>query len=179
MQDLIPVRVRECPDGTHPDGDHVFILPKLSLEGGIAARQDMTFVQERYPVGKDDIDAEGNFVTDAGRAYDAALIRAWMVTFCRYGAVSWELHDPDGPVWPFSVDRLLEDGELGYIVADVADDHYRAAVMRPLLVTVQTTSRPGAGASPSTPPRTTSTGPRRRSSSRRASAGRQSRARTA
>ena len=153
MQDLIPVRVRECPDGSHPDGDHVYILPKLSLEGGIAARQD--------------VDAVSSTTEDL----NTFLVRRWMVTFCRYGAVSWELHDPGGEVWPFDVSVLLADHDLAYVVADKADDLYRESVMRPLLERARSnTSRSGA-AGGSTSPKTTSTGSRRRSSSRPASAG--------
>ena len=161
MSDLIPVRVRECPDGTHPDGDVVFLRPKLSLEGGIAARQD--------------VDAVRSTTEDL----DSFLIRRWMVTFCRYGAVSWTLHDEGNPEpWPFDVGVLLEDHDLAYAVADKADDLYRESVMRPLLARLSTTSSNGAtGGSTSQP--TTSTGSSRRRSSRAASAGRRSEARTA
>jgi hypothetical protein len=178
MSDLIPVRVRECPDGTHPEGDHVFILPKLGLEGGIAARQDLAEVRRLYPITSADISDAGEFVTEAGRAYDAALVRRWMVTFCRYGAVSWELHDEGGEVWPFDVSRLLGDAELGFVVADRADDFYRESVMRPLLERARQTSRSGATGSSTSRP-TTSTGKRRARSSRPATAGPQSPAPTA
>ncbi len=175
--EYIPVRVRECPDGSHPDGDTVWILPKLSLEGGIAARQDLADVAREFPVKTSDFDADGSPLTEAGRAYDHALIRRWMVTFCRYGAVSWDLHDDDGPI-AFSVDRLLEDGELGFAVADKADDYYRSAVIRPLAQRASQTSQRGRAASRSTQAPTTSTGSRRASSSRRASAGQRSEAPT-
>jgi hypothetical protein len=178
MEDLIPVRVRECPDGSHPEGDHVYILPQLSLDGGIAARQDMTFANAEHPVTAADIDDQGNWITENGRLYDAALIRRWMVTFCRYGAVSWTLHSPGGQVWPFDVNVLLQDAELGYEVADKADDYYRGAVMRPL---VQEPSKPSprGDLDGSTSAKPKSTGSPRRRSSHRASAGRRSGAHTA
>ncbi len=146
MEDLVAVRVRECPDGSHPDGDTVWILLKLILEGGIAARQD--------------VDA----ARTSSEGFDVFLIRRWMVTFCRFGAVSWNLHDTDGEEWPFDVERLLQDHDLAYPVADKADDLYRESVMRPLLETVRQTS-PRGRAADSTSRRTTSTGSRRRSSS--------------
>ena len=164
MSDLIPVRVRDCPDGTHPEGDHVYLLPKLSLEGGIAARQDIAEARRVADISNDDFDGSGNPLTPAGRAYDAALIRLWMVTFCKYGAVSWELHDKDGEVWPFDIDVLLTDAELGFLVADRADDIYREAVVRPLALAARQTSRSGPRPA-STSPRTTSTGKPRRPSS--------------
>lgn len=148
MSDLIPVRVRECPDGTHPEGDHVYILPKLSLEGGIAASQDIDNAND-----------------------PDELIRRWMKTFCRYGAVSWDLHDPDGDEWPFDVDRLLADFDLGFIVADKADDLYRESVMRPLLARTRSNTSPSGAAAGSTSPRAASTGSRPRRSSRPASDG--------
>lgn len=176
--ELVPVRVRECPDGTHPEGDTVWILPKLSLEGGIAARQDLAEVRRAFPITDGDMDEKGSPVTAAGRAWDAALIRAWMVTFCRFGAVSWDLHDPDGEPWPFDVERLLTDGEIGFAVADRADDFYRSAVIRPLALGARETSRSGAMDGSTSAPKTSTGRPRRRSS-RRASAGPRSEAPTA
>lgn len=178
MSDLIPVWVRECPDGTHPEGDHVYILPKLSLEGGIAARQDLAEARRLCEITTADFDAKGNPLTPAGRAYDAAIIRLWMVTFCRYGAVSWELHDAGGEVWPFDVDTLLADAEIGYLVADRADDFYREAVTRPLAQGARQTSRSGAADGSTSQPKT-STGPQRRRSSRATTAGRPSPVRSA
>jgi len=159
--ELVPVRVRECPDGTHPDGDHVYILPKLSLECGIAARQDIV---------------AANTLPEDER--EGALVRLWFRTFCKYGAVSWELHDAGGEVWPFDVNVLLADFDLGFEVADKADDLYRDAVMRPLLERARKTSRSGA-TDGSTSQRTASTGTPRRRSSRATTAGTLSQVHTA
>jgi hypothetical protein len=161
MNESIPVRVRECPDGSHPDGDVVYLRPKLDLEGGIAARQD--------------VDA----VRSTNEDLDTFLIRRWMVTFCKYGATGWNLHDKDKTEpWPFDVDVLLADHDLAYPVADKADDLYRESVMRPLLARLSPTSPDGETATSTSRPMT-STGTPRRRSSRRSSAGMPSQAPTA
>lgn len=168
MTDTIPVRVRECPDGSHPDGDVVYLRPTLGLTGGIVAQQD--FVACRRPGPKD---KHGN---DTWEIDGAALTPRWMETFVRYGATGWNLHDAAGP-WPWDIERLLGDFDLAFPVADRADDEYREAVLRPLGLARPATSPPGptAGSTSRTP---TPIPSRRKSSSGARSAGRRSKVRT-
>ena len=112
MPALATVRVGDCacPDTPHADGDEVYLTEKISLEGGLAAQQDIA------TAGSD-----GN-----------ALTRRWLITFVRFGAVGWNLRDEDGPR-PFDVEALLADFGLAEPVADRAAELYSEAVMRPLL----------------------------------------------
>lgn len=171
MNDLEFVRVRECPDGSHPEGDGVDLLPTLSLRGGIVAQQDFTACRKEGP--PDPETGNGTWMIDG-----AELTPRWMDTFVRYGAVSWNLHDPDGPVWPFDVERLLSNFDLAWPVADKADDLYREAVLRPLGLARPSTS-PSGPMGDSTSPRPTPIRQRRKSSSRGRSGGQRSQARTA
>ena len=117
MPDLVPVRVRDCacPDTPHDEGDIVFIAPTLSLEGGIAAQQDLTAA---FP----DTDA---------------VTRRWLITFVRYGAKGANFIDP------FDVEILLADFTLATPVAEAANDLYSEAVLRPLGLTPSSSSPTG------------------------------------
>ena len=125
--ELVRVKVRDCPDGTHNgEGDWVALAPKLSLEGGLAAEQDL-----REVAGIKDDGARGD-----------AIQRRWVVTFVRYGAKEWNFHE-DGEDIPFSTDALLEDYSLARPVADKAADLYSDAVLRPFLNRLQERSPTG------------------------------------
>jgi hypothetical protein len=156
MADTEFVRVRECPDGSHPEGDGVWIASRLSLECGMAARADILRAQKDAGPDASDEDVW------------SALFGRWMQTYARLAPVSWNLHDEEP--WPFEPSRLLEDFELGFPVADRADDLYREAVMRPLGEAPSTTSRHGTNGS-TTSARTKSTGKSRGRSSRPSTAG--------
>lgn len=120
---LVTVRVRDCtcPDTPHPDGDEVYLLPSLSLEGGAAAELDLI---------------ESGTISDDRRRTTALLAR-WTSTYVRYGAVGWnwlevgESGRPE-PV-PFDVDTLLADYRLSRAVAEKANELYAEAVLGPLL----------------------------------------------
>lgn len=126
---LISVRVRDClcPDTPHVDGDEVYLLPSLSLEGGAAAELDREVVMEGY---EDASDAEKVRLT-------MALLARWTSTYVRYGAVGWnwlregENGKPE-PV-PFDVDVLLSDYRLARLIAAQANLLYSEAVLGPLL----------------------------------------------
>jgi hypothetical protein len=125
--ELVKVKVRECLDGTHNgEGDWVALAPKLSLEGGLAAEQDLREVAS---------------IKDDGERGDA-IQRRWVVTFVRYGAKDWNLHE-NGDDLPFSTDALLEDYGLARPVADKAADLYSDAVLRPFLNRLQERSPTG------------------------------------
>jgi hypothetical protein len=125
MPDLIEVRVRDCacPGTPHPDeGDLVYLLPMLGLDGGILAEQQM--------------------LTALPEGANAGLARRWLHTFVEYGAVGWNLIDEDGPV-PFDVATLLADWRLARPVADRASDLYADAVMAPFQQASPKSSRTG------------------------------------
>ena len=123
MGEPIEVRVRDCacPDTPHPEGDEVYLLPSLSLEGGAAAELDLM---------------DSGSITDEKRRTTALLAR-WTATYVRYGAVGWnwlrlgESGRPE-PV-PFDVDVLLADYRLSRSVAEKANELYAEAVLGPLL----------------------------------------------
>lgn len=117
----VPVRVRDCacPDTPHADtGDLVYLRPTLSLEGGIAAQQDLV--------------ASGG---DPG-----VLTRMWLVSFVRFGVTGANYE-------PFSVDDLLADFDLAMPVAEKADELYSEAVLRPLGLSRSANSKRGPTAS--------------------------------
>jgi len=121
----IPVRVRDCscPGQPHVDGDVVYLLPVLSLEGGAAAEYDLLATQS--------IEDENR------RTY--AMLAKWTATFVRYGAVGWNWIRLDGdgrsePV-PFDVELLLADYSISRLIAEQANNLYSEAVMRPLFET--------------------------------------------
>ena len=124
MPERVEVRVRDCacPDTPHADGDIVYLRPTLSLEGGIAATQDYQEVLG----GKGD-------ATSMSRD----LTRRWLVDFVRYGAVGANF------IEPFDVQVILDDYSLAEPVSEKANDLYAEAVLRPLGLSVPTTSPRG------------------------------------
>lgn len=134
MPEPVVVRVRDCacPDTPHADtGDVVYLRPKLSLAGGIAAQQDL-------------IASDGD---------PAVLTRLWLATFVRYGVTGANFE-------PFSVDDLLDDFDLGLPVAERAEQLYGEAVLRPLGLSRPDNSKPGpTRSSTSRTPRSNRTSP--------------------
>jgi hypothetical protein len=127
MPEPVAVRVRDCacPDAPHADtGDLVYLRPTLSLEGGIAAQQDLI--------------ASGGDPSD--------LTRRWLVTFVRYGVTGANYE-------PFTIGALLDDFDLAMPVAERADELYGEAVLRPLGVSRSASSRRGPTARSTSPTR--------------------------
>lgn len=123
------VRVRDCPTHLHNgEGDWVALAPTLSLDGGLAAEQDLQVVAAEYP-------------DPTERA--AALQRRWVITFLRYGAKDWNFHDENDEPIPFDVQALLDDYSLGRVVAEKAADLYSDAVLRPFQARLATRSPTG------------------------------------
>lgn len=124
MADLVPVRVRACacPDAPHPDGDHVYILPALTLAAGLTAEQQMLEVFAQTPVPAKPSPADLDAI---GTARSLKLRPLWFETFIRHQAVAWDLPAP------FSVDALLADYTLARPVGDACADRYSAAVLAP------------------------------------------------
>lgn len=137
MAEPIQVKVRDCPTGLHNgEGDWVLLAPTLSLDGGLTAEGDLRIVT-----------AQVDDPTERGMT----LQRKWAITFVRFGAKGWNLHDDDGTALPFDIDALLDDYGLARIVADKAADLYTEAVLRPfqtLLAARSPTGRTKATTSP-------------------------------
>lgn len=140
MAEPVKVKVRECPTGLHNgEGDWVLLAPTLSLDGGLAAEQDLRDVNSSSP----DAQERANRIQ-----------RRWAITFVRHGATGWNFHDEEGNGLEFDVEELLADYGLARPVADQAADLYTDAVLRPFLTllaarsptgrTGATTSRPRA-----------------------------------
>lgn len=136
MPKLVPVRVRDCacPHTPHEEGDLVYLAPTLSLEGGIAAQQDL--VSSRNPDGTADVNL---------------LTRRWLVTYVRFGTRGWNLTDEDGQPVPFDVQAILDDFAIAEPVADKADELYAEAVLRPLGLSRPKTSPTGPTAASTSP----------------------------
>ena len=128
MPELVPVRVRDCacPDTPHADGDIVYLLPTLSLEGGIVATQDYQEV----------LSGPGDQASMARE-----LTKRWLMTFVRYGAVGANFIDP------FSVDAIMADYTIAEPVSEKANDLYGEAVLRPFGLGRPKTSPTGRTAS--------------------------------
>lgn len=122
--DRAPVEVSigacSCPRSPHAQ-DVVYLAPRLSLAGGMAAQADL-------------IAAGGDI---------KALTVAWTETFIRHGVTGWNLVDVAGKPEPFDVAPLLADYGLSEGIADAAIDLYRDQVIDPLARRLGTTSQPG------------------------------------
>ena len=143
MPDLVPVRVRDCahPDAP-PDGDFVYLYPKLSLEGGIEAAAELRQIPAKIK--------DGMAVDDAG----SWLTSRWLVLFVKHGYAGGEV----------TIEELLADYDLGMIVAEAAIDLYSEAVLRPLGVKPPVTSPRGQTDGLTSPTSSSTSTPRRRSS---------------
>lgn len=144
MSEPVAVRVRgcECPGTPHADGDFVYLAPKLSLVGGLAASADIST-------------ALGN---------GTMLAELWLVTFVKHGAIGWNLVDEDGDPVPFDVQALLDDYDLALPVAEKADELYGDTVARPFLSRLRAISRRGQTERSTSPTPPSTTKPRKRSS---------------
>jgi len=127
--DTVKVRVRDCPTGLHNgEGDWVALAPTLSLDGGLAAEQDLQEMAAKYP---DPVE----------RA--SALQRKWVLTFIRYGAKDWNFHNAENEDLPFDTQALLDDYAIGRPVAEKAADLYSDSVLRPFQARLATRSPTG------------------------------------
>jgi hypothetical protein len=120
----VPVEVSigacTCPRMPHAE-DVVYLAPRLSLAGGMAAQADI------LAVGAD----------------VKALTVAWTETFIRYGVTGWNLTDAKGKPEPLDIAPLLADYTLAEGIADKAIELYRDQVLDPLTRRLGTTSLPG------------------------------------
>lgn len=119
--ELVPVRVSECRcDGTpHPDGDEIYLLPKLTYEGGSAATAAL---------GK--VTAVGDIDRLLGLAY------------LRHQAVGWNVVE-DGKAVPFDLEAILADWTVAKPIAEKADELYSETFLGPLVRAAAASSRSG------------------------------------
>jgi hypothetical protein len=124
----------QCPSGPHRQ-DEVYLLPRLTFDGGAAAEAVITRHLASSPVDEE------------------ALSRDLCAAYIRHQAIGWNLVDESGAPAPFSVDLLLSDWTTARVVADKADDLYSAGLLAPL-VEAASPSSPRSRTAASTSPRT-------------------------
>ena len=110
----------DCPGSPHPDGDVVYLRPRLDYAGG----------------------SEAIAVMQAASGSVEELARALVPVYIRHGATGWNLLDADGFDVPFDVEVLLSDWNVAYEVGEAADTLYSEAVLRPLLQRASSSSPP-------------------------------------
>lgn len=135
----VPVEVSigacTCPRTPHAE-DVVYLAPRLSLAGGMAAQSDI--LTHGADVKK--------------------LTVAWTETFVRHGVTGWNLTDAKGKPELLDVDALLADYTLAEGIADKAIELYKDQVMDPLTRRLGNISLPGPtdGSTSAAPPSTDS-----------------------
>ena len=119
--ELIPVPVGECrcPDAPHPDGDIVYLRPRLGLAAGVMVQSVVTEASTRVP-----------------RPVTAEITAALVETYVLHGVADWNLASGDVPV-PVThetiTEHLLNDYTRAEAVANKADDLYTGPILGPLL----------------------------------------------
>lgn len=139
MAELVPVRVRDCPTGSHPDGDFAYLKPEPDFDIGMAVHGVI-----------------GRSITDP----DLLQVELGRV-YLRFGIVRWDLHDDAEKPYPTG---MVGIGQLSwpeiYPLADKAADLY-GSVLDPLVARLSKSS-PNGSTGDSTSVRTPSTGKRRK-----------------
>jgi hypothetical protein len=130
----------QCPGTPHAQ-DEVYLLPRLTFDGGAAAEA----VLERAIGGGD------------AEAIAVPLMHAYL----EHQVVGWNLTDAAGAPLPYTRDLLVRDWESARIVADKADDLYSGALLAPLLAAASQSS-PGGPTAASTSARTPTASRRRK-----------------
>lgn len=133
----------QCP-GTPHERDEVYLLPRLTWDGGVAADAVLS-----------DLPMTTDGRVDTGRLA-AMLCRAYLEN----QVSGWNLTDENGPI-PYSSEKLLSDWDIARVVGDKADDLYSDALLAPLVAAASTSSQRGRTA-PSTSARTPSARRRRK-----------------
>lgn len=165
----VEARARDCacPGSPHDEGDIVYLLPTLGIEGGLEAEADLLDAINKFPISEKMSKAAEAAATTSRSRY---LRPKWFVTFLRHGAVGWNLVNAEGEPEPFDVERLVADYSLARMPGDKAADMYGAAVLAPFQSPPPKHSRNGRTAG-GTPARSTPTPLRSRRSSPPASEG--------
>lgn len=133
MSERITVAVKAPPPY---EGDEVYLLPALSLEGGAAAEMERDFITEGF-----------SEVSDAERDRLTMRMLARLTdVYVRYGAVGWnwqQLNDKGRPEpVPFDVNVLLASYALSQSVASKASELYSEDVLGPLLKAAAAAGQP-------------------------------------
>lgn len=108
----VPVGACRCPDAPHPDGDVVYLFPKLGLEGGIA-------VQSALAIGDT----------------PTAKLHGMYVALIEHGVADWTITNGTGEklaINPASIRAALPWMEGGSAVANAAFEQYGEVVTGPL-----------------------------------------------
>jgi hypothetical protein len=122
VDDLVAVRVRDCPDGSHGAGDYAYLKPEADIDIGFAVHG---------VVGRATGDAN-QMTVELGHVY------------LRYGIARWDMHDPGGKTWPIDLASIKRiPWTLLYPVADKAAELY-GSVLDPLVARLLTASRNGS-----------------------------------
>lgn len=138
----VPLGPCACPSTPHAGGDEVYLLPRLTFDGGAAGE---AAIMASLAAG----DSTGDIERGLGKVY------------IRYQVAGWNLVDDAGKVVPNATERLLADWTLARPVAEAADGLYSKVLLAPLVASVSTSSQGGPTA-PSTSPRTRSASTRRK-----------------
>ena len=132
MSELVSVPIAcPCPGTPHPDGDTVFLRPKLGLGGGVALQSLLLGYLREVNEGKRILDWE---------EITGILSEGYLLN----GVSSWTLLDEDGKPVPVTRqtigEQLLDDFTLSSAVGSVADGLYYDPVLAPLLTKLSESS---------------------------------------
>ena len=137
--DSTPVEVNigacDCPGSPHADGDIVYLAPRLSMPGGMAAQGVIA-------------EAAGDPIR-----LQEMLADLWL----KHAVIGWNFLDERGQPVPLTVDSLavaLPYGKGGRLVAERADDLYAEDIIAPLAERLEKLSRPGPTGDSTSPTRT-------------------------
>lgn len=147
----VPVGECQCPGTPHPDGDVVYLRPKLGLAAGIVLQEPVadwvSLPRENRP----------------GQEYmRGELTERYLVL----GIAAWNLVDADGPipVNPVSIrENLLDDFKRAEPAAEKGDELYGEVALGPLRKLVATSSQPTSSNGSTSAKPTTSAKRRKRS----------------
>lgn len=130
----------QCPGQPHAQ-DEVYLLPRLSWEGGSAA--------------------EAVIAAALGRGDAEAVARPLVRAYLEHQVAGWNLAGPDGAPLPYDVELLLSDWSIARAVGEAADELYSEALLAPLVASASKSS-PAGPTGASTSARTRSASGRRR-----------------
>lgn len=155
--DLVPVCVGAClcPGTPHPDGDFVYLRPKLGLKDGVILQEPVTDWLRIAPADR------------PGQEYmRGELAERYLIL----GVAEWNLEDENGPipVNPISIRvNLLDDFDRAEKAAEKGDELYGDVALGPLRRLVEMSSKATSSNGSTSPTRSTSA--KRRKHSKRSS----------
>lgn len=138
MPDFVPVEVGacRCPGAPHPDGDIVFLHPKLSLRGGLIAEREMVNLSMRQQQPNP---------SPGGSTATLELEGLLLETYVRFGVADWTFVDDSGEPVPVTEaeinERLLSDFAYARPIGEKGDELYTQAILDPLVARLSKSSR--------------------------------------